>query len=121
MNKIEEFTYYNDLLDIYGELLSDKQKNVLEEYYRFNLSLLEISEEKGITRSAVLDAINKGKKHLDELENTLHIHAKTQKETKLIDEYKETKDEGTLQELERTIKNGIWIIKWKISEDNYDN
>ena len=107
MNNIEEFTYYNDLLDVYGELLSSTQKDVLEKYFRFNLSLLEISEEKGITRSAVLDAINKGKKHLDELENTLHLHAKTLKQSELIDEYKKTKDEETLLELERTIKNGI--------------
>ena len=52
------------LLDIYGELLTDKQKDILDLYYNNNLSLAEIAEEVGITRQAVRDSIVKGEKKL---------------------------------------------------------
>lgn len=52
------------LLDIYGELLTDKQRDILDLYYNNNLSLAEISEDVGITRQAVRDSIVKGEKKL---------------------------------------------------------
>ena len=52
------------LLDIYGEILTDKQQNVLDLYYNENLSLAEIAEEVSITRQAVKDSIAKGEKKL---------------------------------------------------------
>lgn len=52
------------LCDIYGELLTKKQQNVLDLYYNENLSLAEVAEEVGITRQAVKDSIAKGEKRL---------------------------------------------------------
>lgn len=52
------------LCDIYGELLTEKQQNVLDLYYNENLSLAEIAEEVHITRQAVKDSIVKGEKRL---------------------------------------------------------
>ncbi|MCI8392865.1 MAG: hypothetical protein HFJ24_01350 [Clostridia bacterium] len=52
------------LCDIYGELLTEKQQNVLDLYYNQNLSLAEVAEEVGITRQAVKDSIAKGEKRL---------------------------------------------------------
>ena len=52
------------LCDIYGELLTEKQQNVLDLYYNQNLSLAEVAEEVGITRQAVKDSISKGEKRL---------------------------------------------------------
>ena len=52
------------LCDIYGELLTKKQQNVLDLYYNENLSLAEVAEEVGITRQAVKDSISKGEKRL---------------------------------------------------------
>lgn len=52
------------LCDIYGELLTEKQQNVLDLYYNENLSLAEVAEEVGITRQAVKDSIAKGEKRL---------------------------------------------------------
>ena len=45
MNKIEEFVNINNLLDCYQNLLTDKQKNIMQKYYKFDLSLMEISNE----------------------------------------------------------------------------
>ncbi len=52
------------LCDIYGELLTEKQLNILDLYYNENLSLAEVAENLGITRQAVKDSIAKGEKRL---------------------------------------------------------
>ena len=52
------------LLDIYGELLTKKQQDILDLYFNNNLSLAEIAEEVNVTRQAVRDSIMKGEKKL---------------------------------------------------------
>ena len=43
------------LCDIYGSLLSEKQRNSLDLYCNEDLSLSEIAENTGITRQGVRD------------------------------------------------------------------
>ena len=38
------------LFDFYGEILTEKQQDVIDYYYNDDLSLAEISEHLGITR-----------------------------------------------------------------------
>ena len=38
------------LLDFYGEMLTDKQRDMVDYYYNDDLSLSEIAENEGITR-----------------------------------------------------------------------
>ena len=52
------------LCDIYGELLTEKQQDIIDLYYNNNLSLAEIADEVGITRQAVRDSIVKGETKL---------------------------------------------------------
>ncbi len=47
------------LLAFYGDMLTDKQREVVECYYNEDLSLAEIAEVKGITRQGVRDAIKR--------------------------------------------------------------
>ncbi len=47
MAKNLEISY---LLDFYGDVLTDKQRDVMEQYYNDDLSLAEIAENFGITR-----------------------------------------------------------------------
>ena len=35
---MEDIVYYNELYDLYGELLTDKQRKYFEDYYFYNLS-----------------------------------------------------------------------------------
>ena len=56
------------LLDFYGEVLTPKQREMLNQYYNDDLSLSEIGENFGITRQGARDAIKHGETTLKELE-----------------------------------------------------
>ena len=61
------------LLDFYGSLLSDRQREVISLYYEEDLSLAEIAESEGITRQGVRDAIKKAENILVETEEKLGL------------------------------------------------
>lgn len=65
------------LLETYGKLLTEKQYNLLYDYYNSDLSLSEIAENEGITRQAVRDNLKKGENKLFEYEEKLGIMKKT--------------------------------------------
>ncbi len=73
---INDFDYINELLTIYKPLLTDKQADILEKYYQYNLSLSEISEDLGISRSAVSYAIEHAKDKILSFEEKLHLNEK---------------------------------------------
>ena len=60
--------YISTLLDVYGEFLSEKQKNITEHYYNDDLSLSEIAENEGITRQGVNDLIKRSEIQLRAME-----------------------------------------------------
>ncbi len=70
---MEENVKISMLCELYGELLTKKQKQVLEDYYNNDLSLSEIAQNLGITRQAVRDNIQKGKNHLFKFEEKLGL------------------------------------------------
>src|SRR5574344_1959997 len=74
------------LCQIYGKLLTEKQLEILTDYYNNDLSLTEIAENNQITRQAVRDIIKKGENKLFELEEKLSFMEKTMKQEKLIQE-----------------------------------
>ena len=65
--------HFTMLLDVYGALLTEKQRETLDFYYNEDLSLGEISEETGITRQGVLNCIKKCEQRLLELEEALGL------------------------------------------------
>ena len=69
------------LCQIYGKLLTEKQLNIMDNYYNLDLSLSEIAENEGITRQAVRDIIKKGENKLFEFEEKLGIMKKNMKHT----------------------------------------
>jgi len=107
MDNLSKAVYYNNLLSLYGELLSSTQKDVLESYYCYNLSISEIAEEKGISRAAVDDAIKKGICKLDEYEKTLSLlHKKESITIELSNIRKNTDDSKILDSVEK-IENEV--------------
>lgn len=93
------------LLDLYGELLTEKQQDILDLYYNNNLSLAEIAEEVGITRQAVRDSIVKGEKKLFRIRRNFENYEKDWKTRKT-----NTKD------IIRVISNSNKIYRWTNSK-----
>ncbi len=100
------------LLDTYGSLLTDKQFNLLDDYYNNDFSLSEIAENEGITRQAVRDNLKKGENNLLEYEEKLHLLEKNKNSSKKIESAieelknieKEIKDDAHKKKLQKIIK-----------------
>ncbi|MBQ9413845.1 MAG: YlxM family DNA-binding protein [Clostridia bacterium] len=61
------------LYDFYGDMLADRQRDVMEQYYEQDLSLSEIAENTGISRQGVRDAIKRAEAQLLHLEDRLGL------------------------------------------------
>ena len=72
------------LIEIYENILTNKQLDILDNYYNMDLSLSEIAQNNEITRQAVRDIIKKGERKLFEFEEKLQIMKKMQKQEKQI-------------------------------------
>lgn len=73
---VEDGVYYNELLVLYGKLLTDKHKAVAEAYFGLDLSLGEIALNRGISRQSVKDALSCAEKQLFNLEQNLRFYEK---------------------------------------------
>ena len=92
------------LLEIYGNLLTLKQQDLLDLYYNQNLSLSEIADDAGITRQGVRKIIVDGEKRLLDYETKLHILDKKLTNNKIIEELiKETEDVKLKKKLEKLL------------------
>ena len=102
MNSIEEFNYYNKLVDLYKDLLTDIQKNIVVNYYQYNLSLTELAEELKITRSAVSYNLELAKKNLNNYEEKLQLAKKYADLVDLLDK------NGVNEELKQQIMEELF-------------
>ncbi|MBO4872057.1 MAG: DNA-binding protein [Lachnospiraceae bacterium] len=70
MDKLGE---YSLLYDFYGELLTDKQRQIYEEVKFKDLSLSEAAEIFGVSRQGVHDTVRRVEEALDQYEETLGL------------------------------------------------
>ncbi|MGL4606740.1 MAG: putative DNA-binding protein [Eubacteriaceae bacterium] len=61
------------LFDFYGELLTEKQKQILEYYYNDDYSLAEIAEVMSVTRQGIFDVIKRSKSMMEAYEEKLGL------------------------------------------------
>ena len=82
MEKNVEISMLNQF---YGRLLTQKQYEIIDDYYNNDLSLSEIAENNNITRQAVRDILKKGEKKLFEYEEKLMFMKRTLNQEKKIE------------------------------------
>ncbi len=92
------------LFDFYGDILTEKQKELFDLYYNEDLSLAEIAEHVGISRQGVRDGIIRAEAIITDFEKKLGLAAKF----------------GRLSENVRSIKNAAEKILL-INNTNYRN
>ena len=97
------------LCDIYGNLLTEKQKEVINDYANQDLSLTEIAENNNITRQAVNDIVMKGETKLLEYEQKLGIMKKqleTEKQIQnILSELSKITDNSSDKKVERILNS----------------
>ena len=71
--KMDEIFKQSLLYDFYGELLTEHQKEIYEQFIVDDLSLSEIAKDAGISRQGVHDLIKRCNKILEEYEEKLHL------------------------------------------------
>ncbi|HNR04274.1 MAG TPA: putative DNA-binding protein [Bacillota bacterium] len=89
------------LFDFYGQLLTEKQIEIVDMYYNNDLSLGEISEQQGISRQGVYDTLKRAERTLYQYEEKLG----------LVDRFLKQK-----QNMEKIIE----MLEELITEDGYD-
>lgn len=102
------------LCQVYGKVLTEKQYELLDDYYNNDLSLSEIAENNNITRQAVRDIIKKAENKLYELEEQISLLSKYKEQEKIISNIQE--ELGKMEELinsnsEKNSKEQSKIVK----------
>ncbi len=69
---MEEVVHFNELYDLYRELLTDRQREIFEYYFFDNLTLEEIASNDGVSKSSVAKTVKQVKETLEDLERKLH-------------------------------------------------
>ncbi len=102
------------LMDFYGQLLSERQTDMMNMYYNQDLSLSEIAEEMQISRQGVRDAIKRGEKQLSEFEKKLGLvkrfsdmTAQIAEMNRIINRLADTEEVERLKEISRKLSEEI--------------
>lgn len=72
---LERRVQLSRLYDLYGPLLTERQRRVYEMHELDDLSLSEIADELGISRQGVSDQLQRARDRLDEIETLLGFDA----------------------------------------------
>ena len=83
------------LFDYYGKLLTDKQFEIVDQYYNEDFSLSEIAEIHGISKQAVSENLKRAEKKLYDYEEKLLLVERNQKISKGI--------QNALEEMKRLL------------------
>lgn len=115
----DKITEISLLYDFYGQLLTERQKQVMQLYHEENYSLAEIAEEFSISRQGVHDALKNAERALSEYEEKLGLvrrfeesgNAIARVEEEIGELIKEREDDAELSERLKEIKKIIEKIE----------
>ena len=78
---------YSRLLDFYGNLLTDKQKEIAGLFFYDNNGISEIAEYYNLSRQSVYDILKRVKSILSEYENKLGLYGKYIESRKYLEQH----------------------------------
>ena len=81
---MEKLIELGELLDWYGMLLNQKQRELMSQYANENCSLSEIAEREGISRQGVRDTLKRAEEQLRAYESSLKLVEKFDRQEKLM-------------------------------------
>ena len=102
--KLPDFVKYGQLFEIYQNLLSEDRQKIMANYFQFNMTLAEIASERNVSRQAVLDAIKKSCKKLDDVEKKLCLKTKREQFFKVLQELAKLGNKKVKQKVEEIIR-----------------
>ena len=105
--KLEEKIEISILLNLYGNLLTDTQKNYMDLYYNQDYSLSEIGDNENITRQAVRTILVKSKRKLYEYEQKLKFMEKEKNIKILIEKIYNSKSNSEKQKYLKKIQDNL--------------
>ena len=106
-NKLEEKIEISILLNLYGNLLTETQKNYMDLYYNQDYSLSEIGDNENITRQAVRTILVKSKRKLYEYEQKLKFMEKENNIKKLIEKIQNSKNDSEKQRYLKRLRENL--------------
>lgn len=112
---MEKNIRYGILYEYYKDLLSEKQKESIEQYYMEDLSLTEIADLQDVTKQAVSTNIKRAESILDEYEKKLKLYRKNNDLIMFLDELNHIVEKNTDRQAYETINKKILEIKSKLN------
>lgn len=108
------------LYDFYNQLLTDKQRNMVDLYYNQDLSLGEIADEFGVSRQAIYDILKRTEKLLYKYEKKLNfiklMDTKNEKISEILDSVVNLENELNSIVFSKHLTKQIFHIKGELSK-----
>lgn len=109
------------LFDFYGELLTEKQKQILDYYYNDDYSLAEIAEVMAVTRQGIFDVIKRSRLMMESYENKLGLMNKFLKTQRIIKQAQKELNALAINIEDQKIENKILAIRDQLDGVNAEN
>lgn len=90
---MEKIVQQGMLYDFYGQLLTERQRQIYEDVVLRDLSLSEIAKEQGISRQGVHDLVRRCDRALEEYEEKLHLVRKFMDARRKVEEIRRLTEE----------------------------
>jgi len=113
MDKVYETSL---LLDFYGQLLTDRQFEILDLHYNNDFTLTEIAEQLSISRQGVFDNEKRGSALLNEYENKLGLLSKFSEQKQKAEQVQKYLEKLEIAELSQNNKTIIKQVVQEIGE-----
>jgi len=106
---MEKIIERNLLFDFYGDLLTERQRNIYQDAVYGDLSLSELADDYGISRQGVHDLIKRCDKTLEDYEQKLHLIERFGKirnySDMIVNEVKKSADDDLIKKTEDYVDN----------------